>query len=71
MGFGVPLADWLRGPLRDWAENLLSEKRLGEAGLFDTALVRRYWEQHLSRKNNWAYLLWDVLMFESWRERWS
>ncbi|MBR1268806.1 asparagine synthase (glutamine-hydrolyzing) [Bradyrhizobium sp. AUGA SZCCT0222] len=71
MGFGVPLADWLRGPLRDWAENLLSEKRLGEAGLFDTALVRRYWEQHLSRKNNWAYLLWDVLMFEAWRERWG
>lgn len=71
MGFGVPLADWLRGPLRDWAENLLSEKRLGEAGMFDTALVRHYWEQHLSRKNNWAYLLWDVLMFESWRERWG
>ena len=71
MGFGVPLADWLRGPLRDWAENLLSEKRLGEAGLFDTALVRRYWEQHLSRKNNWAYLLWDILMFEAWRERWG
>jgi asparagine synthase (glutamine-hydrolysing) len=71
MGFGIPLGDWLRGPLRDWAESLLSEKNLREAGLLNTVLVRKYWEEHLSGRRNWQYLLWDVLMLESWRARWG
>ena len=71
MGFGIPLGSWLRGPLRDWAETLLAERRLREAGLLDARRVRRRWAEHLSGSHNWQYLLWDVLMLEAWRDRWA
>jgi asparagine synthase (glutamine-hydrolysing) len=71
MGFGIPLGEWLRGPLRDWAEALLDERRLEEAGFVDSVVVRRYWHEHLSGRHNWEYLLWDALMLEAWRERWD
>ncbi len=71
MGFAVPLAEWLRGPLRDWAEALLDERRLREAGFVDAKVVRHVWSQHLAGTHNFQYPLWDILMFEVWRERWG
>jgi asparagine synthase (glutamine-hydrolysing) len=71
MGFGIPLGEWLRGPLRDWAESLLNEQRLREAGLVDAALVGRIWREHRQGRGNWQYALWNVLMLETWRERWA
>jgi len=67
-GFGVPIDSWLRGPLRDWAESLLSRERLQREGFFDPRPIRECWEQHLSGHRQWQYRIWGILMFQSWLE---
>ncbi len=68
MGFGVPIGEWLRGPLREWADALIGEDRLRREGFFDADLVRRTWDEHQQGQRR-HYLLWDVLMFQAWLER--
>lgn len=68
-GFSVPLGDWLRGPLRAWAESLLDESRLRREGFFHAGPIRRLWAAHLSGERNWMPQLWNVLMFQAWLER--
>jgi len=66
MGFGVPLAGWLRGPLRDWAEALLDPARLVREGYLAPEPIRQRWTEHVQGRHNWEMSLWNVLMFQVW-----
>lgn len=68
MGFGIPLGEWLRGPLREWTENLIDKSRLEQKGLLNAEEIHSKWNEHLSGVRNWEYHLWDILMFEAWRD---
>jgi len=67
-GFAIPVSVWLRGPLREWAEDLLSPQALCTDGLFDAGVVRARWERHLAGKEDATQPLWSVLMFQAWRK---
>lgn len=66
MGFGIPLDSWLRGALRDWAEDLLDETRMRTEGFFDTEAIQKMWRDHLAGTQNNQYYLWDILVFQEW-----
>jgi asparagine synthase (glutamine-hydrolysing) len=66
VGFAIPVGQWLKGPLRDWAEELLAPQRLGEEGWFDADKVQRRWQDHLSGRRESTAALWSVLMFQAW-----
>jgi len=70
-GFSVPIGEWLRGPMREWAEDLLGESRLKQGGVLNPKTVRAMWRQHLSGAREWRNGLWNVLMLQSWREHWK
>jgi len=68
VGFAIPLADWLRGPLRVWAEDLLDERRLHREGYLNPGPIRNIWKQHLSERHDYTEKLWGILMFQAWLE---
>lgn len=68
MGFGLPIDSWLRGPLREWTEALLDERRLQSQGFFRSEPIRTKWLEHLSGRRNWQHHLWIILMFQAWLE---
>ena len=70
MGFGIPLDGWIRGPLRDWAEDLLSERSLKETGVLNPLPIRKKWAQHLAGTHDFKKQLWNVLMLQAWHRRW-
>jgi asparagine synthase (glutamine-hydrolysing) len=70
-GFGVPVGNWLRGPLKRWAEELLSPARIARDGYLREEPIRDMWDAHQGRRRDWGYHLWDVLMFQSWLDTWE
>lgn len=65
-GFGIPLDSWLRGPLKEWSYTMLSKENLEKHNLLNNDAIHQKLQEHMSGKRNWQYLLWDVLMFQSW-----
>ncbi len=66
MGFGIPIDSWLRGPLRDWAEDLLETNRMQAEGFFNPEPIQKMWREHLAGTHNNQYYLWDILVFQEW-----
>ena len=71
MGFGIPIGDWMRGPLKEWVFDLLNEQRIREQGYLNPNIVSRILKEHMSGDVNWQYQLWDIVVFQAWNERWN
>jgi asparagine synthase (glutamine-hydrolysing) len=69
-GFSVPMGQWLNGPLRDWADHLLSVEGLSRHGIFDPKIIRQRWVEHTSGIHDWSRLLWNILVLQAWLQRW-
>ena len=68
-GFAIPIGQWLRGPLRDWAEELLAENKICAQGYLDPQRIRKAWREHLNGKHEHTHKLWAVLMFQAWLQQ--
>ena len=68
MGFAIPLSDWLRGPLKDWAWDLINQKKLND-GLIDVSMVKHIFNEHISYKRNWQNKIWTILVYINWRQK--
>ena len=68
VGFSVPIDTWLRGPLRSWAEDLLSVDRLGRGGMLDARPLRRQWSRFLAGESTLGLGMWTLLMYQAWEE---
>ena len=68
-GFAIPVGQWIRGPLREWADDLLNETRMQHEGYLNHKLVQKLWRQHLSGSYDWTPRLWAILMFQAWIDK--
>ena len=71
MGFSVPIGTWLRGPLREWAEELLEAGSLRKDPMLNATLIRTLWAEHLSGQRDCEHKIWSVLMYRAWSARWN
>ena len=70
VGFSVPINEWLRGPLREWGTYLLNEKKISEDSILNPVPIKKFWNEHINGNANWSSILWNVLIFQAWKEKW-
>jgi asparagine synthase (glutamine-hydrolysing) len=68
-GFTIPLGEWLKDPLKDWAYDLIDPKKIKDGGFFNSESVLSLWNEHIQGKGNWSHQLWNILMFQMWNEK--
>ena len=68
-GFEIPISEWLRSSLKEWGEDLLNSASLNKNGIFQSDIIQKKWLEHQSGERNWSYVLWTILMFQTWYEK--
>ena len=66
MGFGIPLSDWMRGPLSTWIEDLINPSMVKKYGILNSDIVWKIWQEHRSGRQDWGYSLWDLISLQAW-----